>query len=106
MTPDEGMAWLRSLLASFLDGSGCELLPYAVLVSDTELVEAVRVPESEPLPDLPGRIRDRIEAEQERQHSPYRPPEYLAAVDNLTLPADAWDKLRNRLGPVWRGREV
>jgi hypothetical protein len=106
MTPDEGMAWLRSLLASFLDGSGCELLPYAVLVSDTELVEAVRVPESEPLPDLPGRIRDRIEAEQERQHSPYRPPEYLAAVDNLTVPADAWDKLRNRLGPVWRGREV
>jgi hypothetical protein len=106
MTPPEGMAWLRSLLASLLSGTACELLPYAVLVNDAELVEAVRVPENGPLAALPDRIRDRIEAEQERQHSPYRPPEFLAAVDDLAVPEDAWEKLLARLAPVWRGREV
>jgi hypothetical protein len=106
MTPEEGTSWIRGLLTTYLNGTACELLPYAVLVSNAELVQAVRRNDEDYPTGLPARIGAWIEAEQEKQHSPYRPPEFLAAVDGLSVPDDAWDKLLSRLGPVWGGRET
>ena len=99
-----GHAWLRGLLSSYLNGTGCEQLPYAVLAADRDLVRAVRDPESAPdKMDWSERIRTRIESDAEGFSPVYRPPEFLAALDSLGVPEDAWERIVERLGPVWRG---
>lgn len=99
---EEGEVWLRSLLTDYLGGAGCELLPYEILAADAELFAAVRAG-GEPMPELPSRIADAVLADGENLHPLRHPPEFLGALDDLAVPADAWERILVRLGPVWRG---
>jgi hypothetical protein len=100
-TIEEGAAWLRGLLAEFLGGAACELLPYEILAADEDLVEAVRL--GIPIPELPARIAEAVLADGEDLHPLRHPPEFLGALDSLAVPEDAWERIVARLGLVWRG---
>lgn len=100
-TVEEGETWLRGLLAEFLGGTACELLPYEILAADEDLVGAVRL--GIPIPELPARIAEAVLADGEDLHPLRHPPEFLGALDSLAVPEDAWERIVARLGLVWRG---
>jgi len=110
-SPERAAAYLRALVEEFLAPPAFDLLPLAI-------VKAVKVragddPERSPLSDAPDEpvsqelralyareVQDRLEADQEGLYPSFR-VSGPGALARPRVPADAYDKVRRRLRPVF-----
>jgi hypothetical protein len=100
--PAEARNYLADLVTDFLDPDSCEALPFTLL-SDKLLRDAFEKPEDpESVQTYADRLRDQYVAALSNTHNPDRIRPLVRYLD-LTVPNDAYDKVRRRFTLLDRG---